>query len=113
MKNTYVLMLDLQDNPDKIAEYEQHHRAMWAEVEQHIAACGITQMTIYRLGTSLVMLMDTDDTFSFERMAQLSAQNETVQRWEKWMWDYQQATPFTPAGEKWVAMDEIYRFQAA
>lgn len=110
---THVFMLDLQDNAEKIAQYEQHHQAVWQEVEQHIRACGIEQMDIYRLGTRLVMLMQTNEQFSFERMAQLADENESVQRWEALMWQYQQATPFTEAGQKWQPMANIYHFQAA
>ncbi|UOP04076.2 L-rhamnose mutarotase [Conchiformibius kuhniae] len=104
----YALMLDLQDDEQKIAEYEAHHRAVWPQVLAHIRANGVRQMRIYRLGTRMVMLMDTDDTFSFERMAQSAAQNEAVQRWETLMWQYQQVTPWTDAGAKWQPMREVF-----
>ena len=104
----HVLVLDLKDDPAMIAKYEHYHATMRPEIEETIRAVGITGMTLYRAGNRLVMLMETDDTFSFERKAQMDADNPTVQEWENLMWTYQQALPFAQPGEKWVLMQQIY-----
>ncbi len=104
----HILALDLKDNPALIAEYEHYHATMRPEIEATIRAAGITGMDLYRAGNRLVMLMETDDTFSFERKAQMDANNPTVQEWENLMWTYQQALPFAQPGEKWVLMNPIY-----
>ncbi|MBO0934942.1 L-rhamnose mutarotase [Fibrella sp. HMF5335] len=104
----HVLALDLKDDPALIAEYEYYHATMRPAIESTIRAAGITGMTLYRAGNRLVMLMETDDTFSFERKAQMDADNPTVQEWEALMWTYQQALPFARSGEKWVLMKQIY-----
>ena len=104
----HVLALDLKDDPALIAEYEHYHATMRPEIEETIRAAGITGMTLYRAGNRLVMLMETNDTFSFGRKAQLDADNPTVQAWETLMWTYQQALHFAQPGEKWVLMKEIY-----
>lgn len=109
----YLLMLDLKDDPALIAEYEAHHRAVWPEVLTHIRQNGVVQMEIYRLGNRMAMLMETDLSFSFDKMAAAAAENETVQRWEELMWRFQQATPFTNAGGKWQRADKIFDFQTA
>ena len=57
----HCLALDLKDNPALIAEYERHHRAVWPEVLAHLRGHGVRELEIFRLGTRLVMLMDTDD----------------------------------------------------
>lgn len=107
----HVLALDLKDNPAMIAEYEQYHATMRSEIEATIRAAGITGMTLYRAGNRLVMLMETDETFSFERKAQMDADNPTVQAWETLMWIYQQALPFAQPDEKWVLMKQIYSLE--
>ena len=51
----HFLALDLRDDPALIAEYEAHHRRIWPEVRGHLHAHGVTAMSIYRLGTRMVM----------------------------------------------------------
>ena len=56
-----VLALDLKDDPALIAEYEQHHQRIWPEIAAHLRRQGVTGMEIHRLGTRMVMVMETDD----------------------------------------------------
>jgi L-rhamnose mutarotase len=105
----YCLALDLQDNPALIQEYEQYHREIWPEIAAHLRQQGVLGMEIYRLGTRLVMLMETDDAiYNPEQMARAASLNLKVQEWESLMWRFQAATPWTPAGEKWVPMAQIF-----
>ncbi|MCR6479362.1 L-rhamnose mutarotase [Variovorax sp. ZS18.2.2] len=105
----HCLALDLKDDPVLIAEYEAYHRNIWPEVRAHLDAQGVTGMEIYRLGTRMVMLMETDDArYDAEAMALASQNNPKIREWEALMWRFQAATPWTPEGEKWVAMDRIF-----
>ena len=109
----HVLALDLKDDPALIAAYEAHHRAVWPAVQEHLARHGVTAMTIHRLGTRMVMLMTTDDTiYDGERMAQASAADPVIARWEALMWTYQAPTPGAPAGQKWIPMSCIFDWRA-
>jgi len=110
MSRRYCLALDLKDDPLLIAEYEAHHRRVWPEILESIAAAGILSMEIYRLENRLLMVMDVDERFSFERKAAADAGNERVQAWEALMWTYQQAIPGGPPGAKWRLMDRIFAF---
>lgn len=65
-------------------------------------------MDIYRAGNRLFMIMEVDDTFSFERKDAMDAANPAVQVWEQLMWKYQQALPVAKEGEKWIIMDQIF-----
>ncbi len=106
----YCLALDLADEPALIAEYEHWHKAenAWPEIKKSILDAGITQMEIYRTGNRLFMIMDTDETFSFERKAAMDAANPKVQEWEQLMWKFQQPIPGSKPGEKWVVMEKIF-----
>ena len=105
----YALALDLVDNAHAIADYEKAHAAIWPEVRAHLHRQGVVGMEIYRLGTRLFMVMEVDPTvYNAERMAQAALDNPAIVRWEALMWTYQAPTPWTPAGEKWVAMDKIF-----
>lgn len=104
----YCLALDLIDNPALIAEYEAYHRAVWPGILSSIRDSGIEKMEIYRYSNRLFMIMEVNDTFSFEKKGAADAGNEEVQRWEQLMWNYQQALPGSKPGEKWVLLDKIF-----
>jgi L-rhamnose mutarotase len=105
----YCLTLDLKDDPALIAEYEKYHIKIWPEVHQSITGAGITNMEIYRYDTRLFMIMETDDTFSFEKKGVADAANPKVQEWENLMWKYQQPLKKAIKGEKWVLMNKIFQ----
>jgi len=99
----HCLFLDLKDDPALIAQYEAHHRAVWPEVVAHLHGHGVTAMEIYRLGTRLCMVMETDDAvFDSARMARAQSTNPRIAEWEALMWRFQAPTPWTPEGSKWV-----------
>ena len=106
----YCLALDLNDDPQLIEEYENWHRSenIWPEVKQSIKESGITNLEIYRTGNRLFMIMETEDSFSFEEKAASDAKNPKVQQWEELMWKYQLRLPWAREGEKWVLMDKIF-----
>ena len=105
----YCLTLDLKEDPALIAEYEKYHEAIWPEIHQSITGSGITNMEIYRYDTRLFMIMETDDTFSFEKKGAADAANPKVQEWENLMWKYQQPLKTALKGEKWVLMNKIFQ----
>jgi L-rhamnose mutarotase len=107
--NRYCLTLDLKDDVALIAEYEKYHTAIWPEIHKSITASGITNMEIYRYDTRLFMIMETDESFSFEKKAGMDADNPKVQEWENLMWNYQQPLKNVAKGEKWVIMNKIFQ----
>ena len=110
----HCLMLDLKDDAEAIAAYEAHHRTVWPEVMAQLRDEGVLQMEIYRLGTRLCMLMETDDArFDAERMARRAATDARIQEWEALMSQFQQATPFSEAGHKWTPAALIFDLRAS
>lgn len=108
MNKRYCFALDLIDDPELIAVYEEWHKQIWPEIHDSITSQGIEQMEIYRLSNRLFMVMDVNDQFSFEAKAAADAENPKVQEWETLMWNFQQALPFAKPGEKWVLMNRIF-----
>jgi len=104
----FCLVLDLKDDPKLIAEYKSYHQNVWPEVLKSIKDSGIQKMEIYRTGNRLTMVMETSESFSFQKKAEADANNPKVQEWEKLMWNYQQAIPHAKPGEKWVLMEKIF-----
>jgi len=80
----YALALDLVDDAQRIADYEKAHERIWPAVRDHLRANGVLSMEIYRLGTRLFMVMDTDDTtYSPEAMARADAANPAIAQWKR------------------------------
>ena len=104
----FCLTVDLKDDAELIAEYEAYHREVWPEIKKSILDSGITNMEIYRFDNHLFMIMETDDSFTFERKAAMDAANAKVQEWEQLMWKFQQPLKNAKPGEKWVLMDKIF-----
>ncbi len=104
----YCLALDLKEDPELIAAYEEHHRKVWPEIIESIKESGIRHMEIYRVQNRLFMIVDADDDFSFERKKLTDESNPRVQLWESLMAKYQQAIPGSPPGEKWLVMEKIF-----
>ena len=105
----HCLALDLKDDPALIEEYEAYHRAVWPEVLQHLRAHGIRELEIFRLGTRMVMVMETDDAiFDPAQMTAAEKGNPRIREGEALMWRFQSPTPFTPEGQKWTPMQSIF-----
>jgi len=104
----HCLTVDLKDDAELIAEYEAYHREVWPEIKKSILDSGITNMEIYRFDNHLFMIMETDDSFTFERKAAMDVANAKVQEWEQLMWKFQQPLKNAKPGEKWVLMEKIF-----
>jgi L-rhamnose mutarotase len=107
----FCLALDLVDNLDLINEYEHHHApgSAWPEVTQHDLDAGIVNIEIYRTGNRMFMILETDDSFTFEKKAAMDAANPKIAEWEQLMWDYQLPLPWAKDGEKWILMKKIFK----
>lgn len=107
----YCLALDLVDDPSLISEYEHWHKAEngWPEIRRSISDSGISNMEIYRTGNRLFMVMETEDSFCFEKKATMDNANPKVQEWEQLMWKFQQPLPWARDGEKWMLMNKIFQ----
>jgi len=104
----YCLALDLVDDENLIARYEQYHQHVWPEIIESIKDSGITSLDIYRVFNRLFMIMETDESFSFDKKNEMDKANPKVQEWENLMWKYQQALPGAKPGEKWILMNKIF-----
>lgn len=112
MNRRYCLTLDLKNDPTLIAEYKRHHDEIWPEITQSIRDAGVEDLEIYLLGTRLVMILEVNEIFSFEKKAESDRINPTVQEWERLMWKFQKPLPEARPGEKWLLMDKIFKLGA-
>jgi L-rhamnose mutarotase len=108
----YARSLDLKDDPDVIAAYDAHHRAVWPEVERGLRAIGIERMLIWRLGTRLFMLMETVDDFDEDRdWARYMESDARIAEWQSLMESMQQPAPGAKPGEWWADMTLVFALE--
>ena len=111
MNRRYCLTLDLQDDPELIAEYRRHHERVWPEITESIRDAGIEDMEIYLLGARLFMIMEVSERFSFDAKGEADRVNPKVQEWERLMWKFQKPLPQARPGEKWMLMERIFKLE--
>ncbi len=105
----FCLTLDLKYDPELIAQYKRHHEKIWPEITKSLRDAGIEDAEIYLLGTRMVMILETNDQFSFEAKARMDSANPKVQQWEQLMWKFQQPLSHSKPGEKWLQMECIFK----
>lgn len=108
MTRRFCVTLDLQDDPKLIAEYKRYHEKIWPEITKSIKDAGVLDLEIYLRGTRMFMILEVDESFSFERKADADRKNPKVQEWEELMWKFQNALPDSQPGEKWLPMERIF-----
>ena len=69
MNRRFCFTLDLKDDPALIAEYRKYHEKIWPEITQGLKDSGIEDLEIYLLGTRMFMIMEVNQSFSFEKKA--------------------------------------------
>src|SRR5215469_423517 len=111
MTRRYCLTLDLKNDPDLIARYKDHHKQVWPEIVESIKDSGVEEMEIYLLGTRLLMVLEVNESFSFEKKARLDEENAKVREWEQLMSRFQQQLPEAKPGQKWVVMEQIFKLE--
>jgi L-rhamnose mutarotase len=111
MKRRFCLSLDLKDDLTLIAEYKRYHEKIWPEITRSIKDSGIEDMEIYLLGTHLFMIMEVNESFSFEAKTKADLLNPRVQEWETLMETFQKSVPQAKPGEKWMLMERIFKLE--
>ena len=111
MTRRYCLTLDLKDDPKLIAEYKRYHEKIWPEIARSIKDSGIEDMEIYLLGTRMCMIMEVNESFTFEAKTKADLLNPKVQEWETLMGSFQQTLPQAKPGEKWLLMERVFKLE--
>jgi L-rhamnose mutarotase len=104
----HCLTLELQNDAKKIAEYKRYHEKIWPEVRDSLFAAGVTNMEIYLDGTRLFMIMDVNDSFSFEKKAAMDSANPKVMEWEMLMGNFQAVPEGADPVRRWAVMERVF-----
>ena len=107
----YCMTLELKDDPQLIAEYENWHKPenIWKEIPEGIRQVGIVDSELYRFGPPLFMILTVPADFDFEtQMTELAGLPHQAE-WEDFMTKYQASKPGESSAEKWKKMDRIFK----
>ena len=104
----FAQAIDLVDDPQRISEYEAHHRRVWPEVVAALRGIGITRMKIFRTGGRLFMFYEAPDGFDPARDYQAYTADPRCRAWDALMREYQKPVPGAPEGAWWTPMEEVF-----
>lgn len=104
----YAQTLDLYNDSTLIETYIEEHKHVWSEIKEGIRQVGILDMQIYIHKNRLFMIVDTVDTFDWERDMQRLSQLPRQKEWEAYMSRFQVSASGAASHEKWQLMDKIF-----
>ncbi len=104
----YCFTLDLKEDDESISRYRKYHQKIWPEITSSIRDSGIIDMEIYLSGNRLFMIMETDESFTFDRKAKMDADNPKVVEWENEMAAFQKPVKWAKKDGKWTLMEKIF-----
>ena len=106
----YVQFLEIEDDPELIAEYRKWHSEEynWPEIREGIRQVGILEMEIYILGNRLFMIVETPLDFEWESaMAKLATLPRQAE-WEDYVAMFQNCEKGSTSDEKWKMMERMF-----
>lgn len=104
-----IYLLDLVDDPDKVERYLERHKHVEPEVPKKLAALGVLQNRITRLGNRLVNVLLVEDDFQPGDLSRYT-ENEACARWDREMMGYQQKAPGAREDDWWASTETVYLF---
>lgn len=104
----YCQTLTLVDDPEMIEKYCEVHSHVWPEIIAGQREVGILSMEIWRHGRQLFMIIDTVDSFDFERDMARLAELPRQAEWEAYVAQFQGCSANARSDEKWQLMERIF-----
>ncbi len=107
----YCKTLQLENDAELIEEYKKLHAMgnAWPEITRGMKEVGVIDMELYLDGTTLFMIMDTEEAFDHDnamtRLAALPRQSE----WEATVSHCQKSSESSSAKDKWKLVERIYK----
>jgi L-rhamnose mutarotase len=107
----YVQFLEIEDDPELIAEYRKWHSEEhnWPEIREGIRQVGILEMEIYILGNRLVMIVDAPADFDWQEAMNRLATQPRQAEWEAFVARFQGCRADARSDEKWQPMERMFR----
>ena len=111
MSKSIAQVLDLKDDPEIIAKYEEYHRNVWPEVIDALTGIGIERMEIFRSGNHLFMYCTVPDEFDPHRDFQSYTDSKRAEEWNDLMSTFQQKVSEATESDWWCPMSLAFDSQ--
>jgi L-rhamnose mutarotase len=108
MSKSIALTVDLIDDPEIIAKYEEYHRNAWPEIREKQKATGVERMEIFRSGNHLFMYMTVPDNFVRGGNNKDFKPSPRNKEWNDIMTSFMQKAPAAKEGELWHKMSVAF-----
>jgi L-rhamnose mutarotase len=107
----YCKTLQLENDRSLIKKYKKLHAMghAWPEITHGMKDVGIIDMEIYLSGTTLFMIMDTEENFDHEKAMTKLASLPRQSEWESVVSQFQKTSASSSAKEKWKLIDRIFK----
>ena len=106
---SFAQVLDLKNDPEIIAKYEEYHRNVWPEVLESLKGIGIERMEIFRIGNHLFMYCTVPDDFDPQENFQGYTQRAPRAReWNDLMMTFQQKVPEAGPNDWWAPAKLVF-----
>jgi len=92
-------------NPDKVAEYEESHRAVWPEMLALLTASGISKYSIFRRDAQLFLTFTCED---FEQTWAKIEKSLVNVRWQQAMAPFFAPMDDRKPGERFPMWQEVF-----
>jgi L-rhamnose mutarotase len=107
----YCKTLQLENDQLLIEEYKKLHAMgkAWPEITRGMKEVGIIDMEIYLTGTTLFMIMDTEENFDHETAMNILNGLPRQPEWEALVSKYQKTSASSSKKEKWKLIERIFK----
>lgn len=102
--------LDLKDDEKLIEAYENIHKPenIWPEIPAGIREGGILEMQIYRIGTHLFMIAETEEDVNIYDAFKAIDKMPKQDVWAEFVAQFQQKIKEAGPNEHWAEMKQIF-----
>ncbi len=104
-----IQTLELNESEEALQAYLKAHDEIWPEIVEGIRSVGIETMDIYRLGYTLVMVVELPDDICFDEAMQRLATLPRQQEWEEFVGRYQKCDPKSTSSGKWKRLTRFFQ----
>lgn len=107
----HVFAVAITPENGQLQEYLEHHAAIWPEVEKGFKIAGYKEIRLLRFDHFIVMTVTVPVGADLDEMSKkAAASSPKCAEWNSLMDQYQVGIPGTKAAQKWVELEEFYRF---
>lgn len=106
-----VFVVNIRPGEERLRQYLEYHKAVWPEVEKGFLHAGYRQISLFRSGHTIVMIIKVPQGADLGAMGKKAeAFDKRCAEWNKLMAGYQEGVAGTAPGKTWTEAEKFYLF---